>query len=124
MTDSNNSPGADASNGCTTTNSFDDHGLVDGGVLIRETYYRLVDAGLGSFDPTERYFDQLESAFLWSYIGLTDENGIPPHVEAAIDDGRALTYEAFREQPDADLRTDVLPAFYQQVAGFHCLYRK
>ncbi|WP_254841347.1 hypothetical protein [Natronomonas marina] len=108
---------------CTTTTSFSDHGLGDGRRLIRETYYRLVDGGTAEFAPTERFFDRLETAFVWSYIGATDDSGVPPHVGTAIEDARARTREAFAADPDADLRTEVIPAFYQRVAGFHCVYR-
>jgi hypothetical protein len=31
--------------------------------------------------------------------------------------------EAFADRPDADLRTDVIPAFYHHAAGFHCARR-
>ncbi len=108
---------------CATTTSFDDHGLADGSTLITETYYRLLDAGEAEFAPTESFFDRLEAAFVWSYFAATDERDVPDHVAAAIDDARARTLETFADEPDADLRTEVLPAFYQQVAGFHCRYR-
>jgi hypothetical protein len=45
------------------------------------------------------------------------------YVEAAIEDARGLTRGEFHEDPDADLRTEVLLAFYQRVVGFHCAYR-
>lgn len=109
---------------CTTTTSFSDHGLGDGEALIRETHYRLVDAGTTTFEPTASFFDRLESAFVWSYLSITEERGVPAHVEAAIEDARARTREAFADDSGADLRTDVIPSFYQRVAGFHCLYRR
>ncbi|MFT4884075.1 MAG: hypothetical protein ACI8U4_001588 [Natronomonas sp.] len=112
----------DPSANCTTTTSFEDHGLADGSTLIRETHYRLVESGT-TYEPTEAFFDRLESAFIWAYLGTTDEAGVPPHVGAAIADARSRTHEAFRETDDANLRTDVIPAFYQRVAGFHCIYR-
>ena len=77
--------------GCTTTESFDDHGV--------------------------------ETAFVWAYLGSTEERGVPEHVEAALDDARVLTHEEFADRPDANLRTEVLPAFYRRFAGFHCAYR-
>jgi len=33
-----------------------------------------------------------------------------------------LTAEQFHDEPAADLRTDVIPAFYRRVAAFHCAY--
>lgn len=109
---------------CTTTGSFADHGIEDGANLITRTYYRLQGAGRHDFTPTETFFDRLESAFIWAYLGSVDERGIPAHVQNAIDDARSLTHEEFENRPDADLRTEVIPAFYRRVAGFHCLYRE
>jgi len=109
---------------CTTTGSFGDHGIEDGSELVHQTYYRLLDAGRTSFEPTESFYDALESAFLWSYLETAAATGVPAHVEAAVDDARALTDEEFADRPDADLRTEVLPTFYQHVAGFHCAYRR
>ncbi|EMA07709.1 hypothetical protein SAMN05443574_10692 [Haloarcula vallismortis] len=108
---------------CTTTESFADHGLDDGSVLISRTYNRIAADGEPTFEPTAAFFDTLEAAFIWAYIGTIDEPGVPPHVEAAIEDARAFTRREFANDPDADLRTDVIPTFYQQVAGFHCAYR-
>ena len=108
---------------CTTTESFADHEIDDGSLLIRRAYYRLADADRRGFEPTESFFDAVESAFIWAYLGTVGENGVPEHVEAAIDDARALTAEQFQNRPDADLRTDVLPTFYQNLADFHCVYR-
>jgi hypothetical protein len=108
---------------CTTTGSFSDHGIEDGSRLITETYYRIREAGYDEFEPTQSFFDALESAFMWAYLGSVDEPGIAPPVEAAIDDARAHTWERFADEPDADLRTQVVPEFYSSIAGFHCRYR-
>ncbi|WP_018256113.1 hypothetical protein [Halomicrobium katesii] len=108
---------------CTTTGSFGNHGIDDGAALIHSTYYRLISGGRETFEPTAAFYDSLESAFLWAYLGSVDEAGVPDHVEAAIDDARAVTADEFADRPDADLRTEVVPTFYQQVAGFHCEYR-
>lgn len=112
----------DASADCTTTTSFADHGLADGSTLIRETYFRLLESGT-TYEPTAAFFERLESAFIWAYLSTTGETGIPPHVEAAIADARSRTRESYHGTPDSDLRTEVIPAFYQRVAGFHCIYR-
>jgi hypothetical protein len=108
---------------CTTTGSFEDHDIEDGSQLIQRTYYRLASADSVTFEPTASFFDGLESAFLWSYLETVDGTNVPDHVEAAIMDARAFTAEEFADQPDADLRTDVLPTFYRYAAGFHCAYR-
>lgn len=108
---------------CTTTGSFSEHGIEDGTDLITSTYFRLQNATRDQFDPSETFFDKLESAFIWAYLGSGEETGVPEHVELAIDDARALTHEEYADQPGADLRTEVIPTFYRHVADFHCLYR-
>lgn len=109
---------------CTTTTSFSDHGVDDGADLVTATYYRLLDAGYREFEPGVEFFEAIETAFVRTYLDRVDDVGrLPDHVAAAIDDARELTREEFAGRPDADLRTEVLPAFYQQVAGFHCAYR-
>jgi len=108
---------------CTTTGSFGDHGIKDGSTLVHRTYYRLVDGGRTTFEPTASFYDALESAFLWTYLGSATATDVPVHVEAAVDDARTFTAEEFADRPDADLRTEVVPTFYQYVAGFHCAYR-
>ncbi|MEF8825082.1 MAG: hypothetical protein V5A27_01880 [Halapricum sp.] len=108
---------------CTSTGSFSDHGIGNGVDLVTRTYYRLQGTERHEFEPTQRFFDQLESAFIWAYLGSVDESGVPTHVELAIEDARTLTQDEFHDKPDADLRTEVIPAFYRRVAGFHCIYR-
>jgi hypothetical protein len=109
---------------CTTTRSFDDHGVDDGVALITRTYYRLRDSPDGAaFEPTAEWFDRIETAFEVAYLNVTGEHRIPSHVARAIEDARAWTHDEFADRPDAELRTEVLPAFYQRVAGFHCAYR-
>jgi predicted TPR repeat methyltransferase len=112
-----------ASEDCSTTTSFADHSIEDGDRLIRGTYDRLAEADEASFEPTESFIETLESAFVWAYLGAVDEPGVPARVEAAIDDAKVFTLEEFRDDPDADLRSEVLPKFYQHAAGFHCAYR-
>jgi len=107
---------------CTTTASFADHDIEDGSALIQRIYYRLSAADT-EFVPSEAFFDALESAFIWAYLETVEENGIPDHVEAAIDDTRAVTAEEFADRPDAGLRTEVVQTFYRNAAGFHCAYR-
>jgi hypothetical protein len=114
----------DSTEECTTTGSFADHDIEDGSTLIQRTYYRLSDADRTEFEPTASFFDALESAFIWAYLGTVRESEVPDHVEAAIDDARAHTAAAFADRPDADLRTDVIPAFYRHLADFHCAYRE
>ncbi|MEF8774829.1 MAG: hypothetical protein V5A37_08940 [Halobacteriales archaeon] len=114
--------GTDAAADCSTTSSFADHGIDSGVRLITRTHRRLADAGGPSFEPTPDFFDRLEAAFVRAYLGTVEEAGVPDHVAAAIDDARAMTAVEFADRPDADLRTDVVPAFYQHAAGYHCAY--
>ncbi|MEF8821943.1 MAG: hypothetical protein V5A52_06670 [Halovenus sp.] len=113
----------DEGTNCSSSDSFDDHGIERGDQLVSRTYNRLA-AGELAFEPTETFFDRLEEAFIWAFLGSVDQNGIPEHVTLAIEDAKAVTLEQFNDQPDADLRNAVVPAFYQQVAGFHCAYRE
>lgn len=108
---------------CATTNSFADHDIDDGAVLIRDTYRRLSEADEATFEPTPSFLETLASAFRWAYLSRVDEPGVPEHVDVAIEDARALTLEECRDDPGADLRTEAVPRFYQRVAGFHCAYR-
>lgn len=109
---------------CETTDSFSDHGIEDGTELVTRTYYRLQSGERHEFEPSERFFDRLESAFVWAYLESIDGGDVPEHVQSAIDDARELTREEFEDRPGADLRTAVIPAFYSRVAGFHCIYRE
>lgn len=108
---------------CSTTNSFADHGVPDGIDLVTDTYHRLTGPDRPDYAPTEGFFERLEEAVLWAYLGAVEEPGVPAHVAAAIDDAKVLTRAEFEDDPGADLRTDVVPAFYQRVAAFHCAYR-
>lgn len=58
-----------------------------------------------------------------AYLSVTDEYEPPPHVAAAVDDARVRVDAEFADDPDADLRREVIPAFYRHAAGFHCAYR-
>ncbi len=79
------------------------------------------DTVLASAGP---FFDRIESAFIGDSLGSIDERGIPNHVETAIDDARSLTRDEFDDRADADLPTEVIPAFYLRVAEFHCRCRE
>lgn len=114
----------DIDGNCTTTASFDDHGVDDGSDLIRQTYDRLAADDDGTFEPTDRFFDRLADAFMRSYLTATGEFSLPDDVAPAIDDARTWTAIDFADEQDADLRTQVVPTFYQYAAGFHCTYRE
>jgi hypothetical protein len=115
--------GADRTDECSTTASFTDHGIEDGSILVKTTYRLLAGDGEPEYEPSEEFFDRLAQAFTWAYLGNVEDEEIALGVEAAIDDARVLTAQEFADVEDADLRTEVIPAFYQRVAGFHCAYR-
>jgi hypothetical protein len=108
---------------CSTTTSFADHGIADGADLVSRTGHRLSAVEDLTFAPTDRFFDRLEEAFVWACLGSVDEPGVPPHVEAAIDDARVATAAEFADREGADVRTEVVPSFFRHLAGFHCAYR-
>lgn len=112
----------DAAN-CTTTASFDDHEIEDGMALITGTYARLQGFDI-AYEPAEWFYEALEIAFTAAYLEMTDESTLPSHVAAAIEDARYFIATEFDEQPEASLRNEVIPTFYRQVAGFHCIYRQ
>lgn len=89
--------------------------------LVAATERHLRADGVTAFESTVRFYDALESAFLRAYRG-TDE-GVPSHLQAAVDEARAFTREDYADEPDADLREDVLATFYRYAAGFHSAYR-
>lgn len=123
MSDSRNAPDGDDGENCTTVASFEDHGIDDGSELLRRTYYRLAGGGPVEFVPSDAFFDDLADAFVWAYLESTHGTGLPDHVLAALDDAVAVVREQYADDPDADLRTDVVPAFYRTLANYHCAYR-
>lgn len=120
---SDDRPAGEPREDCTTTGSFDDHGIDDGHELVTATHRRLREARVAGFRPTDAFFDRLESAFTWAYLGTVDDAGVPDDVALAIADARHAIEDEFGDRADADLRTDVVPAFYRSVAGYHCAYR-
>jgi len=113
----------DPGEACSTTESFADHGIEDGTALLEGTHRRLSAPGVPAFDGSVAAYDRLESAFLWAYLATTGQTAVPADVLAALDDARAATAAALADTADPDLRTEVVPTFYRQAAGFHCAYR-
>lgn len=108
---------------CSTLASFADHGIDDGKSLVEETYSRLRVADGDRVQPTDAFFDRLESAFLWAYLRTVDERTVPDDVLLAVEDARYVVRARFATRIDVDLRTEVVPAFYDAVASYHCAYR-
>lgn len=108
---------------CATKGAaFVDYGIPDGTDLIHRTYYALRD-GDGEFEPSPASFDRLTATFEVAFVRAADLPLVPEPVEAAIADAGATTADAFLDRSAADLRYDLLPAFYGAVAEAYCQRR-
>ncbi len=114
---------ADMIDECTTTLSFADHGIDDGHALLTGTYARYRNQADEPFTATDEDLDRLEVAFIRTYLDELGAGTVDDHVRAALDDTLAEMREQYAEADDPDLRTDVIPTFYQQLAAYHCDYR-
>jgi hypothetical protein len=104
---------------CTSATAFEPYGVADGSVLVRRTYYRLDDVDGRVTDGT---IARVVDAFVEAFREATGVDAVPADVRAAVADAAFFTAEAY-VGADADRRTSVVPAFYRNVAGFHCAYR-
>jgi hypothetical protein len=105
---------------CTTTGSFGPYGVHDGSVLVRRIGRLLADTD-GEGPYTTGTFDRLERAFRLAFAAETGVEELPAPVAAALADASHFTRERYLGAT-ADLRTEVVPAFYRELAGFHCAY--
>jgi hypothetical protein len=105
---------------CTTTRAFDVYGVPDGSVLVRTTHRLVHEADRGTV--TDETLEFVAAAFRAAFLEHAAVDSLPPDVDAAVEDARHFTGERFVAS-EADLRTELLPAFYREVAGFHCAYR-
>lgn len=107
---------------CDTTTAFDGYGIPDGVDLVHRTRYRLLATGDAEFEPTVEFLARIDRAFRSAYIQAAEVPLVPEPLDAALADATALTAEAYAEEPDADLRGEVLPAFYATLVGLFCTY--
>ena len=105
---------------CTTTRTFAVYGVDDGSVLVRTTHRLVHDEDDGTV--TDATLDLVAAAFRAAFLEHADVGSLPADVAAAVEDARYFTRERYAGA-EADLRTELLPAFYREVAGFHCAYR-
>jgi hypothetical protein len=105
---------------CTTTRAFDVYGVTDGSVLVRTTHRLVHENDRGTV--TDATLDLVAAAFRAAFMEHADVGALPADVAAAVEDALYFTRERYADS-DADLRTEVLPSFYREVAGFHCAYR-
>ncbi|MFB6299014.1 MAG: hypothetical protein ABEH65_02000 [Halobacteriales archaeon] len=106
----------------TNARAFVDHDIEDGADLIARTYYDLAATGDRTVKPTPVYADRIGNAFRKAFIQSTDVPLVPDPVDAAVDEASDLLVHRILDDPDADLRTEILPSFYRLVARTYCAY--
>lgn len=99
--------------------AYRDYGIDDATRLVHRTYYRLAEDG---FEPTPAFADALGRVLRDASVSSAAVPIVPEPIEAAIGDAVAATMHEFLEDPDADLRTEVLPHFAGVMARAHCRY--
>lgn len=107
---------------CDTTSAFDAYGIPDGVDLVHRTRYRLLATDDASFQPTTAFLDRVDHAFRAAYIGTADVPLVPEPLDTALEDAAALTAEEYADDPEADLREEVLPTYYATLVGLFCTY--
>ncbi|MDY6818113.1 MAG: hypothetical protein SVG88_05565 [Halobacteriales archaeon] len=108
---------------CSThARAFVDHSIDDGTDLIARTYYALAATGDRTPEPSPVYADRIANAFRKAFIQSADVPLVPEPVDAAIEEASDLLVHRILDNPDADLRTELLPAFYRTVARTYCAY--
>jgi hypothetical protein len=106
---------------CSTTDSFANYGITDGSDLISRAA-RALGSTRQDVTVTPELTSGVESAFRTAFLAESDDGTLPSTVTAALDDAAVLVVDRFGGET-RDLRTDVLPAFYREFAGYHCAYR-
>jgi len=108
---------------CSThTAAFVDHGIDDGIDLVARTHYLLAADGNREPEPTAAFAERVAAAFRRAFVGAAPVPLVPEPVDAAIDEATDTVVHRVLDDPDADLRTEVLPAFYRAVASTYCAH--
>lgn len=106
---------------CSThTAAFTDHGITDGTDLVSRTYYTLSTNGHRTPEATSEFADQVAMAFRQAFIRSAAVPLVPEPIDVAIDEATNVIIHHVLDDSDADLRTEILPAFYQTVASTYC----
>lgn len=109
---------------CTTRdNAFAGYHIPNGADLVSATWYQLLDRGYEAFEPTETFADELGKAFRTAFVRTAPVPIVPEPVDEAVVDATTITAYEYSHRSEADLRTVVLPEFYQTVADLYCDYR-
>jgi len=106
----------------TRTAAFIHHGIDDGVDLVARTYYELADDGHRNPEPTTEFAERVASAFRGAFVRNAPVPLVPDPVDAAIDEATDTLVHRVLDDPDADLRTEILPAFYRDVASAYCAH--
>lgn len=108
---------------CTTrTAAFTDHGIRDGTDLVSRTYYALVISGHATPEVTSEFAEHVAAGFRRAFIRKAAMPLVPETVEAAIEASTDVVVHRLLDEPDVDLRTDLLPAYYRAVANAYCAH--
>jgi len=108
---------------CSTRSAaFVDHGIVDGTDLIARTYYALAAADHREPEPTAAFADRVATAFRGAFIRAAAVPLVPDPIDAAIEEATDTIVHRILDDPDAALRTEILPAFYGAVAAAYCAH--
>lgn len=102
--------------------AFVEYGIHDGADIVHRTYYRLVRNGDRRPAASSEFVDRLASAFRTAFVRGADTPLVPESIEAAIEEASGTIAHRLLDDPDADLRTDVVPAFYRAVARAYCAH--
>lgn len=102
--------------------AFTDHGIPDGTTLIHRTYYHLATNGIREPVPSQDFSDRVANAFRTAFIRSAPVPLVPDPIDTAIDEATEVIIHRTLDDPEADLRTKILPAFYRAVAQNYCLY--
>lgn len=106
----------------TRAGAFSSHGVADGAGLITRTYYALVASDHDTPRATAEFADEVAAAFRLAFIRKATVPLVPEPVDAAIEQATDRIVHRLLDEPDADLRTDILPAFYRAVADTYCAH--
>lgn len=108
---------------CSThTAAFDHLGIEDGTKLISRTYYTLAEIEDLSPEPTSEFVERVAMALREAYIKEAAVPLVPDPVNQAIDYATDRLVHKLLNDPDADLRTELLPGFYQSIASAYCAH--
>ncbi len=79
--------------------------------------------GDGDFEPILAFLGRVDRAFLGAYIDATDVPLLPKSIHVALlEELAALTAGEYADEPDANLRQEILLGYYDSPVGIFCRY--